>query len=154
MAIGEYCQRDVRTIDVGATLRSAAQRMADEGIGCLVATVGRYPRGVITDRDVALRTLRDGLDPDVTTVGDVLSGDSVVVHASAPLRAATTIMRRRSVRRLPVLDEHDALVGVIAADDLLRLLARELAGVGEVVAAQAPAGTRPVARLGDVPEVE
>ena len=154
MPIGDYCQKDVRTIDVGATLREAAQRMAEEGVGCLIALQGAYPRGMLTDRDVALRVLRDGLDPDEAHVQDALTPDPVVVHASSPLRAAAAVMRRRAVRRLPVLDDEERLVGVLTLDDLVGLLARELSGLADAVGAQAPGGPRG-ARSSDVgPEVE
>lgn len=142
MPIGDYCQRDVRTIDVTATLRAAAERMAEEGVGSLVVVQGAHPRAVLSDRDVALRVLREGLDPDTTSVGDIVGRDPVIVHEHSPLRTASAVMRRRAVRRLPVADAHGALVGVITYDDLLRLIADELAGIGEVLAAQAPAGTR------------
>jgi CBS domain-containing protein len=55
-----------------------------------------------------------------------------------PLRAASALMRRRSVRRLPVLDERENPVGVIASDDLLRIVAGELAGLAHVLAEQSP----------------
>ena len=153
MPIGDYCQRDVRTIDAGETLRAAAKQMAEEGVGSLVVLQGRHPRGVLTDRDVALRVLRAGTDPDATTTLDAVSGDPVVIHETSPLRAASAVMRRTALRRLPVVDAQGELVGVIAFDDLLRLVARELSGVAEVVASQAPAGSRPAAGL-DAPEVE
>ncbi len=153
MPIGDYCQRDVRTIDAGETLRAAARRMAEESVGSLVVLQGRHPRGVLTDRDIALRVLRAGTDPDATTTLDAVSGDPVVIHETSPLRAASAVMRRTALRRLPVVDAQGELVGVIAFDDLLRLVARELSGVAEVVASQAPAGSRPAPGL-DAPEVE
>jgi CBS domain-containing protein len=138
MPIGDYCQRDVRTIAVDATLRSAAQRMADEGVGCLVAVAGRSVRGILTDRDIALRVVREGLDPDQANVATALTHDPLTVHASSPLRVVSGLMRRRSVRRLPVVDDREELVGVIALDDLLPVIARELVGISEVVGAQSP----------------
>jgi CBS domain-containing protein len=156
MPVADYCQRDVRTIDVEATLREAAQRMAEEGVGSLVAVQREHPRALLTDRDLALLVLREGLDPDVVRVGDALSHDPVVVHADAPLRAAAALMRRRAVRRLPVVDERQRLVGVIAFDDLLGLVARELSGIADAVAAQSPSPRPPErARAADSgPEVE
>jgi CBS domain-containing protein len=153
MPIGDYCQRDVRTIDAGELLREAARRMAEEGVGALVVLQGRHPRGILTDRDIALRVLRAGADPDVTTALDAVGGDPVVMHESSPLRAASAVMRRSALRRLPVVDAAGELVGLIASDDLLRLIARELSGVAEVVASQAPAGSRPAFQR-DAPEVE
>ncbi len=153
MPIGDYCQRDVRTIDSGEMLREAARRMADEGVGALVVLQGRHPRGILTDRDIAMRVLRAGADPDATTALDAVGGDPVVMHDTSPLRAASAVMRRCALRRLPVVDAAGELVGVIASDDLLRLVAQELSGVAEVVASQSPAGSQPASRA-DAPEVE
>lgn len=153
MSVGDYCQRDVRTIAARETLRTAAVRMAEEGVGSLVVLQGRQPRGILTDRDVALRALRDGVDPDATSVLDAIGRDPIVMHETSPLRAAAALMRRCSVRRIPVIDAHEELVGVIASDDVLRLLASELAGLAEAVAAQAPAGRAAVDPAAG-PEVE
>jgi len=138
MPIGDYCQRDVRTIAVDATLRSAAQQMADENVGCLVVVAGKSVRGILTDRDLALRVIREGLDPDKTNVAAALTHDPLTIHAHSPLRVATGLMHRRAVRRLPVVDDREELIGVIALDDLLPVIARELVGISEVVGAQAP----------------
>lgn len=153
MPIGDYCQRDVRTIDAGESLRDAARRMAEEGVGALVVLQGSHPRGILTDREIALRVLRGGGDPDSTTALEAVGGDPVVLHDTSPLRAASAVMRRSALRRLPVVDAAGELVGIIASDDLLRLVAKELSGVAEVVASQAPPGSRPAPHR-DAPEVE
>jgi len=153
MPIGDYCQRDVRTIDSRETLRTAAVRMAEESVGSLVVLQGRQPRGILTDRDVSLRVLRDGLDPDATAVLDALAGDPVMMHETSPLRAAAALMRRAAVRRIPIVNAREELVGVIAFDDVLRLVASELAGLAEAVAAQAPPGRAPTEPAA-APEVE
>jgi CBS domain-containing protein len=153
MPIGDYCQRDVRTIGAHETLRAAAVQMAEEGVGSLVVLQGRQPRGILTDRDVALRVLRDGVDPDATSALDAVGRDAILMHETSPLRAAAALMRRSAVRRIPVVDAREELVGVIAFDDILRLLASELAGLAEAVASQAPPGRAPVDPAAG-PEVE
>jgi CBS domain-containing protein len=138
MAIGDYCRRDVRTVGIGETLRAAARKMEAEGVGCLVALEGTRPRGVLTDRDVMLRVLRDGLDADATGVESALTEDPVTVNESSSLRVAAIVMRRRGLRRLPVVDSKGQLVGLIARDDLLGVVSRELVDVAAAVAAQTP----------------
>ena len=144
MPVSDYCRRDVRTIAVDATLRSAARQMADEGIGCLVAVAGRSVRGILTDRDLALRVIREGLDPDNANVASALTHDPVTIHAGTPLRVAMALMRRRAVRRLPVVDEREELIGVITLVDLLPVIAQELVGLGAVATAQSPHVSSPV----------
>ncbi len=156
MAIGDYCRRDVHTVDVRETLREAARKLADASVGSLVVTSGDAVAGMLTDRDVALETLARGRDPDETRVADLLGDrEAVVVHEGSQLGVAAGMMRRHALRRLPVLDEDERLVGVIAADDLLRIVSRELAGLVRAVEAQSP-GRSAEAPAGEtaLPEVE
>jgi CBS domain-containing protein len=94
---------------------------------------------VVTDREIALRVIRDGLDPDTTSVSALFGKESpAIVHDQSMLRTAMALMRRRGVRRLVVLDDHEHVVGVLAMDDLVRLLARELSDAATVLDAQRP----------------
>jgi CBS domain-containing protein len=143
MPVGQYCSRKVSTISAGATLRAAAQQMEAEGVGCLVVVTDGSPTGFVTDRDVALRVLSDGLDPDTAIVGLLLQDRvAITVHDHSPLRVSGGLMRRHGIRRLPVVDRDNKLVGIITADDLVRVMGRELAALGDVFAAQAPGASR------------
>ena len=138
MAIEDYCRRDVATIDVEATCRSAAQRLADENLGCLVVTEKGRVRGVVTDRDLGVRLVREGLDAAHTPLSQFIDGEPIVIGAKRPVRIALYLMRKHAVRRLPVLDEKGRLVGLFAWDDGIRLLAGELAQVAATIARQGP----------------
>lgn len=107
--------------------------MDEEEVGSLVVANGDQVLGMITDRDVALAVMHDGRDPDTTAVKDVMNKKPVVVHARRPLTIATALMRRHGVRRLPVIDDDDRLVGLIALGDVLRILGREIGGVSEAL---------------------
>lgn len=143
MPITDYCQREVRTIDQDQTLRAAARQMAGQGVGSLVVLHGSRPCGIVTDRDVTLKVLHEGVDPDDTRLRDVVPPDPVVVHGSTHLRVAAGVMRRRAIRRLIVVDDREQLLGIIALDDLVPLLADELAGVAKVIRSQKPASPAP-----------
>ncbi len=139
MPVGDYCRRPVQTVRPDESLREAARRMREEGVGALVVVEpDDRVAGVVTDRDLALRVLQDGADADATEVRALLEREPVLVHADAPLALAAGLMRRRAVRRLPVVDRDEHLVGLVTADDLLRLLSRGLSGLAGAVAAQAP----------------
>lgn len=138
MPIADYCRRDVATIDAGEKLLVAAQRMRDENVGCLVVTERGRVRAIVTDRDIALRVLREGLDPRTARVEDLVENGLVVLNANRPVRLALMLMRKYGVRRLPVLDDHAKLVGIVTWDDSVALLARELAAVAETIAGQNP----------------
>jgi CBS domain-containing protein len=145
--IRDYCRRDVALIDSSASIRTAAARMDEESLGCLLVTEG--PRGVVgivTDRDLALHTLRERLDTDATTVGAIAQRDLVVLGAHRPVRIAMALMRRHGLRRLPVLEESGELVGIVTWDDLVGVIARELADVAGTLGAQAPRIPIPASR--------
>lgn len=147
MSIGAYCRRDVATIDQDQTIHAAAVLMEERSLGCLLVTGGGgRPWGLITDRDLALRTIGGQLDPKQTRVAAVTELSLISIHEHLPVRVASLLMERSGVRRLPVLDAKDELVGIVAWDDLLGLFARELAEVASAAAAQTPRFPIPASR--------
>jgi CBS domain-containing protein len=150
VSVDEYCRRDPRCAAASESVRAAAQRMDAEGVGCLVVVdERRRPRGVLTDRDVALAVLGRGVDPDAARVGDLLEGDVVTVTARAPLAVAIRMLRLHALRRLPVVDARSGeLVGLFTADDVMQLVAAELGAVAAVARQQFPADLRGERALG------
>jgi len=138
MPVGDYCERPARTIGSEESVRAAAQRMEKEGVGCLVVVEDNRPTAVVTDRDLALETLCNRLDAALVRVGEVAGPSVVTVPADAPLAEAARVIRRHGLRRLPVVDDKGDLVGVIAADDLMRVAVGELSGLAAAVAVQVP----------------
>lgn len=135
MPVGEYFRRRVCTATAGETARSAAVRMAKEGVGCLVVVEGDEPVGIVTDRDLALKTLVEGLDPESAEVADLMSAPPVTVPDEASLAGVVERLGRHSVRRLPIV-ANERVMGLVSADDLVRLLSCELAGIAGILAAQ------------------
>ncbi|GAA1738892.1 CBS domain-containing protein [Isoptericola hypogeus] len=104
------------TVDASDTLRTAAQAMAAEDIGALVVGSGVQTVGIVTDRDLVVRGLAEGLDGDAR-VQDVTSGRLVAVGPGDPVEVAVQVMRDAAVRRVPVLDG-DVVVGIVSIGDL------------------------------------
>lgn len=138
MSIGDYCQKPATTVLASESVRSAAQRMKLTGLGSLVVVRDGRPVGIVTDRDLALEILGKRLDAGAVRVEEVMSKPLVTVHQDAPVREAVRLMARRSVRRLPVVDEKGDLVGIAAADDLATLAIGELSSLVVAIGAQAP----------------
>lgn len=139
MPVRDYCRSDVRTVKGKTTLREAAQRMADEGVGCLIVVKGDRAVGVVTDRDIAMHVLREGHDPATTALSTLLDAEPpAIVHGKTRFDLAALTMRRRGVRRLVVVEDGEAISGVLTLDDMVQVIARELADVASVLAAQAP----------------
>ncbi len=137
MAVGEICSREVVFVRRDESVRDAAQLMREHHVGAVVVVDERdglrRPAGVVTDRDIAVAVVAKGLDADAVRVEELMSGELVVARESEGISECIARMRGRGVRRLPVVDASGALVGIVTADDLLDLLAEELAGLARTV---------------------
>jgi CBS domain-containing protein len=106
------------TLPSGASVADAARVMRHEDIGCvLVSTDNGVVRGLVTDRDITVRAVAEGRDPESTTLGDVCSFELVQLHPSDTVVEAARIMAEYSVRRLRVVDGGDT-VGIVSLGDL------------------------------------
>ncbi|MEU6811434.1 CBS domain-containing protein [Streptomyces sp. NPDC046831] len=114
--------RDVMTPGVvavrpDASLAEAARLMRDQDIGDVVVADGQRVVGVLTDRDITVRAVAEGRDPQTVSVRAVCTPDPQVVGPHDPVSAAVALMRRHAVRRLPVVE--DGLpVGMVSLGDL------------------------------------
>ena len=112
--------------------------MAERHVGALVVVADQRPIGIITDRDLTLRVLAHAHDAH-TPVGNVMSPRPFVVHEHDRVDQALYLMRRSGVRRLPIVDDHGKLVGLVSLDDLLVLLSSELSsGIDAVMENRGP----------------
>lgn len=141
MSVGQLCTRVVATAVPNETIRAAARRMAVNDVGTLVVldeTDATQAVGILTDRDIAVRGVAGVLDPDVATVGDVMTHPVETVDESTPLEEAMSRMAAFGHRRLVVTGERGALVGLLSLDDALEYLTRELQPVGQLLDKQQP----------------
>lgn len=137
MPIGEICNRDVIIAKRDVTVMEAAKLMRQHHIGGLVVVEEnngvRIPVGIVTDRDLVVEIVAPGLDYRVITVGDIMGTELVTVKENIGVFEAIQYMRAKGVRRLPVVDMNDGLVGILALDDLLELLSEELFSLAKLV---------------------
>lgn len=98
-------------------LRDAAEQMRDVGVGLLAVYDGPKLLGVLTDRDLVVRVVAEGLDPASTSVGAALSPGVLHCREDDTLHEALDQMRDHHVRRLVVFDQHNEPVGLISVDD-------------------------------------
>jgi CBS domain-containing protein len=105
------------TVDVSAAIRDAASALERSDIGSIIATDGGHVRGVVTDRDIALRVVAAGRQPASTKVTDVMTPAPAVISPTATVQEAVALMRQHDVRRLPVVDSGRP-VGVVSLGDL------------------------------------
>jgi CBS domain-containing protein len=113
------------------TLQKAAQLMVDCDCGEIPVvddTGTKRPVGVITDRDIACRTVARGLNPLEMTVGDVMSTPVICVKPDDALEDACYKMEQNQIRRVPVVDETGACVGIVSMADISQNAGRSDAG--------------------------
>ena len=119
------------SIDAGKSVAYAAKMMRDEDVGIAPIVEGDRLVGVLTDRDIAVRVVAEGLDPEKVKVSEVASRDVVTLDPQQDLDEALRLMARHQVRRLPVVEEDGRLVGVVAQADVAE--AADERRTGEVV---------------------
>lgn len=139
MSVGRICSRVVDLAHHDESVWQAAERMHQRAVGTLVVVDdNERPVGIVTDRDLVERVLAKALDPNVTTIGSVMTEALQTVSEHDAIEQAITVMRRERCRRLPVVDGAGELVGLLSLDDVLQLLAEELTTVGQLLERQSP----------------
>jgi CBS domain-containing protein len=135
MSVGRICVRVVQVAEPGESAREAARRMAAEDVGTLVILdAGKRPVGIISDRDIMVHCVAEARDPTEVKLSEIMSAPVVTVPDGTPIEDALGWMARDGVRRLVVVDDDGRLVGILALDDVLELLAEETATIGRLLA--------------------
>ncbi|MFF4749495.1 CBS domain-containing protein [Streptomyces sp. NPDC002514] len=117
MKVRDVMSAPAVTVPPHALLAEVIRRMADHAVGSVIVVEDGGPCGIVTDRDLAMRALGDGMSLSARA-SEVMSPRPVTVDAADELHVAYRAMRLAGVRRLPVL-EGRRVVGVVTADDLL-----------------------------------
>ena len=118
MRIGELMTKSLETVQAEATLREAAEKMRSFGIGALPVMDGEQLVGMLTDRDITVRSTALGKDPNTARVRDAMTHTVITCDADAPITEAEHLMEEKAVRRLVVLDAYKKAVGLLSLDDL------------------------------------
>lgn len=127
MTVGDICNRNVVVAPKTEMIVDAARRMRTSHVGDLVVVENRagshVPIGIVTDRDIVVSAVAG--DPDhinYLLVSDVMSSELVTAREHDGVEAALKKMEEHGVRRLPIVDEQGALVGILTLDDVLQYL--------------------------------
>ncbi len=107
-------------------------------MGSVVIERDGRPVGIVTDRDLAVRVCARNLDPEGTSVREVMTGDPFVVDRNDTLWNVMDCAREQGVRRFPVVDDDRRLVGIITMDDVVRILASEMDCVTDIIQSSSP----------------
>jgi CBS domain-containing protein len=137
MPIGEICNREVVIVQRDTTASEAARLMRQHHVGDVVVVDDRggakIPAGIVTDRDLVVEIMAPAIDQMAITVGDIMATELATVKENTGIFETIEYMRAKGVRRVPVVDKGGGLIGILALDDLLELLADELLALAKLV---------------------
>lgn len=137
MQVGDICTRDVVCVTSETTVAEAARTMRQYHIGDVVVTRmengRRIPLGIVTDRDIVIGVVATDLAPDTLTVGDIMGAELATAREDEDVFEAVRRMRNKGVRRMPIVDDEDNLVGIVSVDDIIEILAEEMNEVAHLI---------------------
>jgi CBS domain-containing protein len=130
ITVDQVCVHAAVTIKRDLSIAQCAKIMHDDQVGCLVITEVRdglcLPIGMLTDRDITIKVLAFSLDPTVFTAGDIMAQPLVTARMDESLVSVLTRMQLHGVRRVPVVTQTGALLGILEADDIWEIFAEEV----------------------------
>jgi CBS domain-containing protein len=126
----DFATSIVAVVEPETSALVVAKIMRQHHVGALVVVDAQEktrPLGIVTDRDLVLELMAEGLDPAVFTAGDIMTVDLVTATPNMDAMEAVQLMKKHRLRRLVLADDQGHLVGIITMEDVLELLTRELA---------------------------
>jgi CBS domain-containing protein len=133
----DFATSVVAVVEPETAAAVVAQLMRKHHIGALVVVDAQEktrPVGIVTDRDLVLELMAEGLDPALFTAGDIMSVDLVLAGPEMDAMEAVQLMKKNRLRRLVLADEQGRLVGIVTLEDVLALLTQELASLAAALA--------------------
>ena len=140
MEVGKLSTTDTICCSRDESVQGAALLMRKHHVGDLVVVDGddgeAIPAGIVTDRDIVVSVVALGLDPASLQVGDIMSDDLLTCREDDDVYQTIEHMRVRGIRRVPVVNRHGGLAGIVSADDLLEFLAEEMGDLSRISGSQ------------------
>jgi len=133
MSVLDHCRRTTCKVTKDASARRVARILRDEHVGSVFVVENDKPIGVVTDRDITVRVLAAGKDPDECKAGEIMSSPAYTLPITAEIGEAAHAMRGHGVRRIAVVTADGKLFGIIAMDDLLIRFARQFSMLSRTV---------------------
>jgi signal-transduction protein with cAMP-binding, CBS, and nucleotidyltransferase domain len=117
--IREVMKRKLTTTGIEATVAKAARAMCHDEVGSVIILDHNKPIGIVTEEDIACKVVALDLRPSKVHVNDIMSTPLITVSADKTAGDAARMMVKHKVRRLPVIDEHHKVIGIVTVRDLL-----------------------------------
>lgn len=133
MPLRDYLEKEVVSCRSEDNIGHVAALMQKRDVGAVVVTEAGRPVGIVTDRDIAIRCVAEGLDCSTTNAGQIMSPSVETVTLDQGIFEVVEHMRDAMIRRVPVVDERGEAVGLISFDDVFDLICEELNGLREAI---------------------
>ena len=137
MSVGDVCNDSVVTIGKDGSIQKAVSLMREHHVGDVIVVESRngvdVPIGILTDRDIVIEMLAKGVPLDAVSVGDVMSFDLEIAREEDEISAIIERMRKKGIRRIPVVNLQGGLTGILSLDDLLEYVADQLQELADLV---------------------
>ena len=117
-SVRDIMTAEPRALAPGASAMEAAQVMRDNDIGDVVVLEEERLYGIVTDRDIVVRVLAEQSDPSAVRLADICSRELTTIAPDASVGEAVRLIREKSVRRLPVVEEDGQVVGIVSFGEL------------------------------------
>ncbi len=141
MDVRDIMTRKVITVDADATVRNACKLMDKYDVGCLLVTKNNSAVGIVTERDVIRKVVKNGKDPEILTIKRIMTTPLVVISPEASVETVVDTMIKNRIKKLPVVSDENDLLGIVTATDIVTncpeylkkvasLMVRELKGIG------------------------
>jgi len=119
MKLKDLMTRNVEVVQQTASLQDAARKMKDLNVGSLpVVDDQKQVLGMVTDRDIVIRSVAEGHDPQKTPIQAAMSKEFIYGFEEMDIKEAAKLMRENQIRRLPVVDHQNHLVGIVSLGDI------------------------------------
>lgn len=142
MNTGEVCNREVVVIGKNDSILNAAKLMRHYHVGDVVVVESesdqaeRVPVGILTDRDIVVEIVATEIDQDTITIGDSMSYELITAQEEDDILETIKRMRKKGIRRLPVINSNGGLVGILTMDNIIDLIAEQMTDLTCLVANQ------------------
>jgi len=124
-SVAKAMSKPVMAVELNTNAKDCAKAMAKKGVSCAVITQKGSAIGIVTERDLVVEVLSEGIDAKNVLVRDIMSTPLITISPDAPLTAAAELMTQYRIRRLVVVDKEGMLVGIVTTGDIARTLAEK-----------------------------
>jgi CBS domain-containing protein len=131
MQVKELMTRDIEFVNSNDSIKQAAEKMKELNVGVLPVKTGNKLVGMLTDRDIVVRSVAPGLDPEKHQIIDAFSEGVVACNGDDDIKDVARLMEERQIRRVVVKDNEEKVIGIVSLGDLAVNIGKEM--VGEVL---------------------